>query len=178
MITLRQFIPLLLWAALSRAIELPPEPTLPATVCVELEAEIRESPVGYVPEAAESKPDTVRIQKALEGCPAGEAVKLVKGNGNAFLAGHLSVPSGVTLWVDEGVTLFASRNPRDFDVGANSCGTEDGTNDGCLPLISIKNGTGNGIVGDGVIDGRGGQKMIGSDEAWWELAWRVSVYVW
>ena len=42
------------------------------------------------------------------------------GANDAFLTGPLTIPSGVTLLVDAGVTLYASRNPRDYDVNATT----------------------------------------------------------
>src|SRR5947209_4985777 len=57
--------------------------------------------------------DTESIQKALDGCPAGKAVEL---KGGAFYAGPLQLRAGVTLLVDHDATLFASSNPRDYDL--------------------------------------------------------------
>src|SRR5258708_27536951 len=67
--------------------------------------------VSSAPE--EDKPDTAQIQEALDKCPQGQAVKL---SGKLFLAGPLQLRAGVTLLVDTGTTLYASRNPRDYDV--------------------------------------------------------------
>ncbi|HVT07930.1 MAG TPA: glycosyl hydrolase family 28 protein, partial [Polyangia bacterium] len=130
---------------------LPAEPTLPASVCTTLSAS-RAVAANGVP--AESSPDTSAIQTALSGCGAGKAVKLVaSGSNNAFLTGPIRIPSGVTLWVDKGVTLFGTRDPAVY--GASSS------------LITVT-GTGSGIVGDGVIDGQGGEPNVGSSQSWWD----------
>ena len=69
---------------------------------------------GALPD--ESTLDTSRIQAALNGCASGMAVKLATGGGNnAFITGPLTLPTGVTLWVDAGATLFGTRNPTSTD---------------------------------------------------------------
>ena len=76
---------------------------------------------------------------------------------------------GVTLLVDKGVTLFGSRDPKDYDVsGPGTCGTMPSKGP-CKPLITIRSKN-VAIMGDGVIDGRGGAKMLGQDLSWWGLA--------
>src|SRR4051812_39065779 len=40
------------------------------------------------------------------------------GPGNAFITGPLTMPSGVTLWIDQGVTLFATRDVMAFSPAA------------------------------------------------------------
>ncbi len=130
---------------------LPKEPTLPAAVCATLTATQNVAASGV---ASESKPDTSAIQSALNACGAGNAVKLVAGgSNNAFLIGPIKVPSGVTLWVDAGVTLYGTRDPGVY----GSAGA----------LIAVT-GSGSGIVGDGVIDGQGGEPNVGSTQSWWD----------
>ncbi len=124
---------------------LPPEPTLPTDVCQTLTAD-KSTP-------DESKLDTERVQAALNACK-GRAVKLTSsGKNNVFLTGHLSVAS-VTLWIDAGTTLYASRNAELYQK-TGSCGVL-GVNDSgaCNDYITVS-GTSPGIVGDGVIDGQG-----------------------
>src|SRR5579859_1837940 len=71
----------------------------------------------------EAQPDTRRIQQALDTCAPGRAVELhADGSRAAFLSGPLDLRPGVTLRVIAGVTLFASRNPRDYDVAPGRCG--------------------------------------------------------
>jgi polygalacturonase len=67
----------------------------------------------------ESKPDTARIQSALDKCKPGMAVELVPGEGNnAFLSGPLEMRTGVALLVDEGITLFGSRDAALYEIKA------------------------------------------------------------
>ena len=88
---------------------------------------------------------------------------------NAFLSGPLTIGEGVTLLVDKGVTLFASRDPKDYDVnGPGTCGTMPAKGP-CKAFITIR-AKNVGIMGDGVINGRGGAKMLGQDLSWWGLA--------
>jgi len=151
---------------------MPAEPTIPPP-CVTLLA--TKTAVNDILAAAdEDLPDTARIQEALKSCPSGQSVKLTTDGGkNALLTGPLKMVSGVTLWVDAKTTLFASRNPRDYDrdAGSPTCGTDkfDDSN-GCKPLINIEKVNDVGIVGDGVIDGRGGEPMIGGTQTWWDVA--------
>src|SRR5262249_1677269 len=72
----------------------------------------------------EEKPDTKRIQSAIDACPAGQAVVLQPASTrtDAFLAGPLQLKSGVVLVVDRGAYLYASRNPRDYDLKPGVCG--------------------------------------------------------
>jgi polygalacturonase len=156
------------------------EPTFPAT-CTALAAQ--QAIVSGEP-ASETTLDTTRIQTALTACPSGQAVELTLGGTNnvntAFLTGPLNIPSGVTLVVDGGVTLFASRNPADYQstaTGAETCGTVGTAGNGCVPLIQINNGsasTGSGVMGYGVINGRGGDKLlkggVTQKSSWWDLA--------
>jgi polygalacturonase len=161
------------WAQDTRVVT---EPKIPAT-CVKLEARINE--MGDVlNEADEAKADTARIQEAIDGfaakCKPGMAVELAMGaNGvhgfNAFLSGPFELKEGVTLLVDKGVTLFASRNPADYDVsGPGTCGTIPSKGP-CKAFITVR-AKNVGIMGDGVIDGRGGAKLLGQNVSWWGLA--------
>ena len=97
------------------------EPALPTTVCATLGATLTKNAGGLLDDSidappADSQPDAARIQSAIAACPAGQAVKLVAGGSgqNAFLSGPLNLTGTVTLWIDSGVTLFASRKPSDY----------------------------------------------------------------
>lgn len=151
---------------------LPPEPTLPTDVCQTLVAN------KSFPD--ESNLDTVQIQAALAACK-GRAVKLVSDPDNtantAFVTSHLIIDS-VVLWIDAGVTLYASRNPNLYQKD-NNCG-KLGISDsgGCVGVLEVR-GTSPGIVGDGVIDGQGGEPLVDVDAAgvvhqreysWWQIA--------
>lgn len=120
----------------------------------------------------ENRPDTVRIQKALDQCAAGHAVELKPGT---FLAGPLSLRRGVTLLIDSGAVLLASRNPRDYDLKPGSCGIVNQEGHGCKPLIGADHVAGAGVMGDGVIDGRGGATLTGQKVSWWDLAQEAKV---
>lgn len=151
------------------------EPVIPPT-CTTLTAELAS---GTTPGSisSETQLDSTRIQAAMNACPAGQSVELAMGGANdAFLTGPLTLPSGVTLLVDAGVTLYASRNPRDYDVNAttHTCGTVDNNGNGCNPIISVNKTVGAGIMGFGTIDGRGYMKMLlngqPGPESWWDIA--------
>ncbi len=79
-----------------------------------------------VPDGYPTAPDTNRIQAALFACANANSaydsnndiasngvVELTAGTGGqtAFVSGPLSMPGGVTLLIDKGITLFASRDP-------------------------------------------------------------------
>ncbi len=139
---------------------LPSEPTFPAEVCRTLAAKKTF--------ADEEKLDTARVQEAIDACRGG-AVKLVAdGNKDSFVTAHLELDS-VILWVDEGVTLYASRQPELYQETGN-CGRM-GVNDSsaCKDFITVS-GTSPGIVGDGTIDGQGGEPLVGHDYSWWQLS--------
>jgi len=145
------------------------EPVVPA-VCATLDAQLQ--PSGHtLAEADESRLDTARIQSALDKCGSGHAVLLrTHGTANAFLSGPLQLRQGVTLIVDKGATLFASRDPAVFATAPGSCGLVNQSGRGCNPLISADHISGAGVMGDGVIDGRGGETLLGSKTKWWDLA--------
>jgi polygalacturonase len=139
---------------------LPLEPSLPTAVCQTLVAN-KSTP-------DESDLDTSRIQAAINACSGG-AVKLTgSGENNAFIADHLTLTSA-TLWIDGGVTLYASRNAQLYQK-TGSCGVI-GVNDSgaCNDFLTVS-GTSPGIVGDGIIDGQGGEPLVGHDYSWWQLS--------
>jgi large repetitive protein len=148
------------------------EPTIPST-CMILTAQ--QAIVAGGP-ASETTLDTSRIQAALTACPSGKVVELApSGTNYAFLMGPITIPTGVGLLVDGGVTVFGSRNPADYQTtSAELCGTYGPSGNGCYALITfVKNGTGQGLYGYGVIDARGGSTMLGGPnpgESWWTNA--------
>ncbi|MFL6675894.1 MAG: glycoside hydrolase family 28 protein [Massilia sp.] len=118
--------------------------------------------------------DTARIQAAIDKCAPGHALHLAPHGADAvFVSGPFVLRNGVTLYVDAGVTLKASTNPMLFDRGANTCGTNTASGGGCRPLITISSVSGAGIMGEGVIDGQGGQPIDGKPETWWQIARRA-----
>ena len=164
---------------------LPPEPTLPpdptdpscilkATRVEPGERQVLDEPLD--PAKAMLELDGARINEALGRC---SVVKLVKdGDNNAFLSSNITIdggkvaPGGKTLWIDEGVTLFQSRNPALFQQTGN-CGAI-GVNDSsaCLEFISVQ-GMRPALVGRGTIDGQGGEPMIGKDYSWWQASYAL-----
>ncbi len=163
--------PILLYASLgstqdSRTVV---EPVIPP-VCASLDARVAKSGKSIAP-SDEVNLDTQRIQQSLDKCGAGRGVKLQSHGGmNAFVSGPLELREGVTLIVDKGTTLFASLQPAVFETSPGSCGVVNASGHGCKPLISARNVSGAGVMGDGIIDGRGGEKLIGGQFSSWELA--------
>jgi polygalacturonase len=146
------------------------EPTIPPA-CTTLLA-TKTAVKGTLSAADEASQDTQRIQSAIDACGKGQSVRLVAdGAKDAFLSGPLTLISGVTLWIDTKTTLFASRNPRDFDVSPGECGTDElDDSNGCRSLISVSGVEDVGVVGEGTIDGRGGEPMLGGTATWWDVA--------
>ncbi len=146
------------------------EPKIPV-LCAKLDAQLT-TVNGGVASVDESKLDTERIQKGMDGCGKGKGVALVaRGAANAFLSGPLELREGVTLVVDKGVTLYESVDAKVLEMSPGSCGVvNDVPGRGCKPLISVSHVTGAGVMGAGVIDGRGGVKLLGKDVSAWDLA--------
>ena len=145
------------------------EPKIPP-VCASLEAHLSVSGRSLA-QADETRLDTARIQQALDGCRRGQGVLLrTHETHNAFLSGPLELREGVTLIVGKGATLFASRDAAVYEKTLGSCGLVNESGSGCKPLISAQHVSGAGVMGDGVIDGRGGERLLGKDVTWWELA--------
>jgi len=184
-------VPLVAMAQDTRTVS---EPVIPPS-CTVLSASLQ-SVGDKVDPADEQKLDTARIQAALDSCKPGQAVELKEQSGkNAFLTGPLELRSNVTLLIDEGVTLFGSRDPKVYEIrfpdskpdDPIKCGTsiprpgqfgqEAGMvqaanlrRGGCRPLISATNVTSAAIMGDGTIDGRGYAQLLGKDFSWWQMA--------
>ncbi len=179
---LRKLLPLLIAAAspaFGQDTRTVAEPTFPPA-CTVLSAQM--TIVNNGP-AFEMTPDTARIQAALTACASGSAVELAASGSNyAFLSGPLNVPSGVSLIVDGGVTLFASRNREDYQTATVSatvdeCGTDGPNGNGCKDFLIFANGStnaGSGLYGYGVIDGRGYATTLkaGAETgvSWWQNA--------
>ena len=133
------------------------EPSYPA-VCSTLTAlQVVSSPV-------ETSPDTARVQAALNACSPGQAVEFSSsGANNAFLIAPITLPAGVTMLIDPDVTILASIRYADY-----ACVSADSW---CTPLITVAANVdpapGSGIMGLGVIDGRGGVKLTDKGTSWW-----------
>ena len=142
------------------------EPTLPPACAV-----LTSTETGPADSAQD---DTGRIQQAIEHCAAGHSVRLAASNQyRAFTAGPFTLSSGVSLVVEAGATLYASTDPARYDRGGKSCGRLDMKGHGCKPFITVDGASHSGILGDGVIDGQGGETMDGHKESWWQLARRA-----
>jgi len=147
------------------------EPVFPAS-CMALDASLAAVDGNRtLAETDESRLDTARIQKALDGCAKGRAVELrAAGGHNAFLTGPLDLRAGVTLRVAAGAILFGSRDARLYDLRASACGTVDERGHGCRAMINGDNVADAAVMGEGTIDGRGWAKVLGKNVSWWELA--------
>lgn len=146
------------------------EPTIPPA-CTTLDAML--VPVGdsTIAEGDERRLDTERVQRAIDRCGAGHAVVLApRGERRAFLLGPVTLRSGVTLVVAEGAIVFASRDPRLYDLTPGSCGVVSRKGHGCRPLIGADRARGAGVMGPGRIDGRGWAPLLGTGTSWWQLA--------
>jgi polygalacturonase len=176
------------------------EPTFPATLgCSTVAAETTIQSSG---EPASETVDTL-IQPALTAAKNSSSCKVVEltlnSNGNdAFVINPIAIPTGVTLVVDGGVTVFATLNASAYQVGTVSgsqdqCGINGNNGNGCYALISLgqssvgggSSSTGSALMGYGVINGRGYdaptnssgvplQSNCGSNGTtactWWQLA--------
>jgi polygalacturonase len=131
------------------------EPVMPATACITLQP-------GQGDRAGD-------LQHALDKCK-GHAVKLAAGR---YDSGPIEFPLDTTLWLDKGALLAAIPDPRLFDNGTGACGTIDQRGRACRPFIHIADASKVAIVGDGTIDGNGGQLMTGKTESWWQIARRA-----
>jgi polygalacturonase len=120
--------------------------------------------------------DTWRIQSAIDQCKPGMAVQLIAdGALSVFVSGPLELKPGITLLVNNGVVLFASRNPREYDLRPESCGRVDDDGHGCKPLIHVNHAPHAAVMGLGAIDGQGGQKLLNRDVSWWDLAHQAKI---
>lgn len=154
------------------------EPRFPAA-CATLPAALVAVGDSTLAAGDERRLDTERIQRAIDGCAAGRAVVLTgDGARRAFLSGPLQLRAGVTLRVDSGVTLYASRDPRVFDVTPGACGVLAPSGRGCRPLVSVERAPHAAVMGPGAVDGRGWATLLGADGrdtgvSWWDLAQRA-----
>ena len=159
----------------------PRRPRLPRT-CATLPAALATSTGTFSAAQEASPPDTTRIQAALDQCAGtGRAVVLAAGtSGDAFLSGPLAIGRHEVLVVEDGVTLYASLNPADYQIPgqypASTCGTVSADGGGCSPFITF-GGPGAGLMGTrgadgslGTIDGRGNGTLVGSSQTWWGVA--------
>ena len=144
------------------------QPTLPPA-CKVLHASLRyEHDRLLAP--ADAPLDSPAIQRAIDSCTSGHAVRLqTAGANNAFLSGPLQLRTGVSLILDRGVHLVASIRPGDFDIHPGSCGVNTDPAGGCRPLLLIDHADHTGILGPGIIEGRGDQVVPSENMTWWQI---------
>ncbi|HEX5402584.1 MAG TPA: glycosyl hydrolase family 28 protein [Pseudonocardiaceae bacterium] len=158
------------------------EPHVPTTVCQTLTSGLTMANRRSGAPQEATPPDTARLQGALNACTqtgtTPVAVELVaSGTHAAFLIAPVTIPKGVVLLVDSGVTLYGSGNGADYQLaGKPTCGTVATSSGGCKPLITVS-GANAGIEGvrsttgaQGRIDGRGDLVLNGGTMSWWQLA--------
>ena len=148
------------WAQDTRVVT---EPRYPA-ICKILYADL-EPKDGLLPEGSVERHyrDNGRIEKAMNGCRAGTSVVLHtnKKGRSVFLIGPLRLRAGITLVVEAGTAVWGSRDPRDYDVTRGSCGIVGEKGAGCLPLLLAEDAAHSALMGAGVVDARGGAKLLG-----------------
>jgi polygalacturonase len=149
----------------------PPIPTDPACIVVAQrptppEGQVLPEPVGDIDTL-----DTARIQAALDHCKNSMVLLKADGDNTAFLSANLRIDSTI-LWVDKGVTVFMTRNP-DLMQKTGNCGVL-GINDSgaCLEWITVR-GISPGIIGEGILDGQGGEPLVGKDYSWWNMSYAL-----
>ncbi|WP_161557680.1 glycosyl hydrolase family 28 protein [Acidisarcina polymorpha] len=163
------------------------EPSFPQTCSVFRAVLHANADEGPLPRASvedqddESNVETAELQQKLDRCEQGKAVELSLGTDprrNAFLISPINVPVGVSLILDGGVTLYASRDPALYQqqtpgVTCGDLGPKDiyKVGVGCNSLITLT--ANSGIYGYGVIDGQGGKLLLSGpyahDCTWWDL---------
>lgn len=152
------------------------QPVIPS-ICSTLSATLQTSTRTFSSTQETTPPDTTRIQNALNGCAPGSGKPSVgvalaaSGGNNAFLSGPLTIPGGVVLVIDGGVTLYGSNNPANYQIsGKPTCGSVQSSDGGCKALITI-NAANTGVMGTGgTIDGRGDIKLTNQSNSWWALS--------
>ena len=121
-----------------------------------------------------STAEAAAIQTALGGCTSGQAVELaVSGSNNGLVINPITIPAGISLIVDGGVTVFGTREPDKYQASGTTqvCGVLGTTNGGCVGLITF-DGNNSGIYGYGIISGRAGDTITqgaNTGHNWWYL---------
>ena len=138
-----------------------------------------------VPETAagEWQADTAAIQSALGTGP--KCVELTTGGANnAFLVGTLHLGTGQWLRIDQGVTVYASRNIQAYGSDCVPVTFSGGTAaanpgaDGMCGGVIVVSGSHAGISGPGTVDGQGGEPILGvvggalpaGVSSWWDIS--------
>jgi hypothetical protein len=161
------------------------EPVVPTT-CAVFHAPLQSTPDGpkvgpnAIEQDAESAAETATLQADLGRC-AGQSVELALGSKssyNAFLINPITVPAGTSIIIDGGVTVFASRDPENYqDTSSDTnpdkivCGSvgQFAAVKGCIALLTLTSDS--GIYGYGVLDGQGNRTVltVTPGVTWWDL---------
>ncbi len=162
------------------------EPTFPPTCNIypaPLQSTANGPAVGPTQEeqATESRGEAHSLTEAFAGnnCSPGQAVELSLGSDpsyNAFLLDPFSIPAGMSLIIDAGVTVYATRDPSHFQTEKHAiCGSvrkNNPINGGCRPFITLLENS--GIYGYGILDGQGNQPVFSTPHSgiapgtWWD----------
>ena len=156
---------------------LPPEPVLP-TGCAKVPAprtvatapndKSAGSKNTLVPESATETLDNAAITAGFAGKSCVE-LTVGAGGANAFLIGRLELTTGQSLVIDQGVTVFASRNPKSFGATCVVIDPTGAVTDTSVPAdaqydcggVIMATGDHVSVMGKGSIDGQGGEPLIG-----------------
>jgi polygalacturonase len=156
---------------------LPPEPTIP-TGCFTVAAPRTVTPTvaggtdTFVPEGEldylDSLDNGLITPWFAQGYRCVEQTTGAKG-ANAFLIGQLKLTSYQTLVIDKGVTVYASRNPLSYGPGCvvtderTAVTDTSAIGDFYFDCGAVLMATGDhvAIMGEGTIDGQGGEPLIG-----------------
>lgn len=156
------------------------EPKLPP-VCAVIHAPLESTPTGPVvgdtvaQQDAISDEETNTITSVFGKCSS-RAIELALGSDvqhDAFLIDPITFPSGVSLIIDGGVTVYGSRDPVKYQIlnsPNGTCGTlaifdsKDAADEACQGLLTFAgNSAGeanSGLYGYGVVDGQGQLPML------------------
>jgi len=105
------------------------------------------------------------------------AVRLVVSKSSAadsFISGPLTLPSGVTLWIDKGVTLFGTRDATAYNMSTTKSASgkycantnlwgKAGSSGNCKALINGDNLVNSAVMGEGAIDSRAYSEIVTTD---------------
>ncbi len=152
---------------------LPPQPTIP-TGCAMVAAPRTVTPTvaggknTLVPETSTETLDNGLITAGFASHPCVELTAGTAG-ANAFLIGQLKLTGGQTLVIDTGVTVYASRNPKSYGANCVVIDPSGAVADTSAPSdmqydcggVFMATGDHVAIMGGGVIDGQGGEPLIG-----------------
>lgn len=100
--------------------------------------------------------DTQAIQAAIDDCHRRGGGKVLLSNGR-FLSGTIVLKSNVTLYLGTGCTLIGSNSYHDYPVRISTVPSTSGEFLTDRAMIYAEGAENIAIVGDGIINGRGGE---------------------